>query len=90
MAGAGTRMHPGMHDVLLLARTAICPLSCVVLFALHLWFRLSGRFAHIERVNQQRCELVQRRDELHQRLGGAERALAGAQLEQQKMQKVGG
>jgi hypothetical protein len=33
---------------------------------------------------------VQRRDELHQRLGGAERALAGAQLEQQKMQKVGG
>jgi hypothetical protein len=83
-------MHPGMYVVLLPASSAICPLSCTALLTPHLWLPPSGRFAHIERVNQQRGELVQRRDELHQRLGGAERALAGAQQEQQKMQKVGG
>ena len=79
-----------MYVVLLPASSAICPLSCTALLTPHLWLLPSGRFAHIERVNQQRGELVQRRDELHQRLGGAERALAGAQQEQQKMHKVGG
>lgn len=46
------------------------------------------RFAHIERLNQQRGELVQRRDELGQRLGGAQHALSGAQKEQQQVQMV--
>lgn len=48
------------------------------------------RFAHIERLNQQRGELVGRRDELQQRLAGALQALEGVQKEQGKLDKVGG
>jgi hypothetical protein len=41
------------------------------------------RFAHIERLNQQRGELVRQREELAERLGGAQGALADARRRQE-------
>ncbi|PRW58303.1 Structural maintenance of chromosomes flexible hinge domain-containing 1 [Chlorella sorokiniana] len=61
---------------------AVC-WACPVLFSDD-----AARFAHIERLNQQRGELVTRRDELQQRLAGAQQALEGVQKEQSKMEKV--
>ncbi|KAL4443930.1 hypothetical protein ABPG75_011667 [Micractinium tetrahymenae] len=61
---------------------AVC-WSCPVLFSDD-----AARFAHIERLNQQRGQLAHRREELAQRLGGAQQALQGAQQEQQRVQEL--
>ena len=70
----------GLHAVSLCSGTVACAHPP----------RPAPRFAHIERLNQQRGELAARRDELAQRLGGAAQALEGAHQEQQRAQQARG